>query len=482
METIDFAVVVLYLAALMIIGLRFGQKYKDIEDLFFSGKTMPWFPVGISVVVSLISGITYIGLPAEVRSHGLGFVLFAFAYVLVIPLVLRVILPFYKRQPVMTAYEFLEGRFGLPVRRFASGMFIVWRLLWMSVVIYVPALILSELINSPLILTILALGLITTIYTAAGGIKAVIWTDLAQFLVMFGGASLVIIFIVLVIPDGIWGVWDIARTTGRTQILNLSFDPTVRVTLWGALIGGFFANLTYFSTDQLIIQRFLTVRSAEDMRRSFTLNCIALTLLLALLSLLGLALFAFYEWKPELLPDSVKPDHVFPFFVAQQFPVGLVGFLIAGVLAATTSSLGAGITAVSTAIYFDFLRTSRSDRFTSAEFGLGQARLLTLAIGLVTTVLACYIQQLGTVMEIAVRLVDGFAGPLLAIFLVGMRPSRVCGSAILIGASLGIILTAYTNFFTSISFLWYPAIGCLSTLLGIYSLNFLFLRSTPTAK
>jgi len=464
MQSVDYLVLAAYLAGIACIGALAHRDQKNTRDFLLAGRSMPWPLVAISIVASFISGISYIGLPAEIRSHGLGFAVYALAYVFVIPVVLRVFLPFYARQNITTAYEYLEGRFSRGVRKFASGMFIFWRLLWIATVIYVPSLVISTVTGLPFLPAVMVIGILTTIYTALGGMKAVIWTDFTQFFVMFGGALLAIGFIAHAIPGGIAGITGEAVRGGRIAMLDLSLQPTIRITLWGALAGGFFANLSVFGVDQLVIQRYLTIRSAADLRRTYLLNSAALFVVVTVLAFLGLSLYAFYQRYPALLPPTVPPDHVLPWFIAHQFPAGLTGLLVASILAATMSALSAGINAVTTAVFNDFLPGGE----------LARARLLTFGVGLFSTILASIVGKLGTVMEIAVRLIDGFAGPLLGIFLVGIFSRTVMAAAIWPAAVVGVAVTAAVNFFSPISFMWYSPIGCVTTLVCAFAWHAIF--------
>jgi SSS family transporter len=343
-------------------------------------------------------------------------------------------------------------------------MFIAWRLLWLATVIYVPALVLSSLTGLPLVPTVLAIGAFTTLYTSVGGIKAVIWTDFLQFFVMAGGAALAIVYVAGSLDGGAREIWQRAYEGGRVQSFSFSLDPNERLTVWGALVGGFFANLAFFTADQVIIQRYLTTRSAADLRRTFLLNCVGLTLMVVLLGGVGLALFAFYDANPGLLPGGAKDDNVFPHFIARQFPPGLVGLLLASILAATTSTLAAGINAVTTALYSDFLGRGPESSPGSPSSDLRLSRAVSVGVGAVATLMACFVGRLGTIMEIAVRFVDGFAGPLLAVFLLGMLFRRVRSVPALLGALVGVLLCAYFNFYSQVSFAWYPAIGCAGAL------------------
>ncbi len=450
----DYAVVVVYMVMVTAVGIWAHAGNKTTKDFLFAGKTVGWLPMGISIAAAFISGISYMGLPAEIYSYGLGFMLYVFAYVLVIPVILYVFLPFYGRLPITTAYEYLEARFDRRVRQFCSGMFIVWRLLWIATVIYVPSLLVATVTGLPMLTSVFAIGLVTTVYTAFGGLRGVIWTDVVQFFVMVGGALVAIQFTSLAVPGGLSGIWNVAAENGRTQFIDLSLDLTSRMTLWGALIGGFFANLAFFGVDQMVIQRYLATRSALEMRSTFLLNCVALLVVTGVLAALGLALFSFYRVRPGGLEAGVSADRVLPYFIATEFPAGLRGLLVASIFAASMSTLSAGVNAVTTAIFNDFAVPSRPR-------DLRFVRMLSLGVGAFCTLLASMVGTLGSIMEIAVRVIDGFAGPLLAVFLLGMLTAQLGPVPVLIGACVGLLTTTAANFFSPISFVWFPAIGCL---------------------
>lgn len=453
----DYLVVASYLAIVAVAGL-WRPNPRNAEDFLLAGKGMGWMPIGISIAAAFISGISFLGLPAEVMANGLGFVIYSLSYILVIPVITRLFLPFYASLRITTAYEYLEQRFNRRVRLYCSGMFVSWRLLWIGTVIYVPSLLVATVTGVPLLGAVLTIGILTTVYTAFGGLRAVIVTDFIQFFVMAGGAAVAILVAASAIPGGISGVLEIGAAHGRTSFANFSLDPAERLTVWGALIGGFFANLTFFGADQMVIQRYLSTRSASEMQKTFLLNCVALLLIVGLLAMLGLALFAFYHSRPAAA-GSIPPDRILPHFIATEFPPGLRGLLAAAIFAASMSTLSAGVNAVAGAIFNDFGGGRQSNGTDVALL-----RWLSIATGGACTLLACFIGRLGSIIEIAVRAVDGFAGPLLGVFLAGMLTKRIGSNAILGGGVLGTIATTFVNFFSPLSFVWYAAFGCAATL------------------
>lgn len=468
----DWMILLIYLTGVVVLGSWFSRGRTRAKDFYLAGQRMSWIPVGLSTVAALISGNTYLGLPSEVRSHGLAFLIIAFSIFLAIPVTLRVFLPFYRGLQVTSAYEYLEKRFDVWVRCLASGMFVIWRLIWIAMVIYVPSLTFSAVTGAPMVYTILALGFLTTLYTALGGIEGVIWTDVVQFFVMFGGALVTVWIVSAQLDSGFADVWRIASEGGRTQLLDFSWDPTVRMTFWGAMIGGAFANLAYLGADQMVVQRYLTAKSSRDAQWSVLLSSVGTIFVVVPLALIGLALYAFYHLHPNLVPTDFSDDKVFPYFIATEFPAGFAGLLIAAIFAATMSSLSSGINAITTALDIDFYqRLIKQPRASSQDQNLAQvrfSRILSVLIGAGATGLACFIGRLGTIIEIGLRFIDGFSGPLLGLFLLGMFTKRTNSVGACTGAVLGILATTYANFFSRLSFTWFPAIGCIVTLLGGY--------------
>jgi len=481
----DWAILALYLIGMVLLGSRYSRKTHQTKDYYLAGRSMSWIPVGLSTVAALISGNTYLGLPSEVRGHGLAFLFLPLSIFFAVPFALRIFLPFYQQLQVTSAYEYLEKRFDVRVRCLASAMFVLWRLVWIAMIVYVPALAFSAVTGAPMLYTIVVLGSLTTLYTTLGGIEGVIWTDVVQFFVMFGGTILAIGLIASRLEGGLTTIWQTAAAAGRTEWLNLSWDPRVRMTLWGAVLGGSFANLAYLGVDQVVVQRYLTARSFQDARRSIILSSAGTWVVVLPLALLGLALFSFYRIHPGELPAGMTDDKVFPYFVASRFPVGLSGLLIAAICAATMSSLSSGINAITTAVDLDFYRrlfgksSGSPNEQRTAQVRL--ARRISLLTGGLATFLACFVGRLGTIIEIALRVIDGFTGPLLGLFLLGMFSKRANASGACFGSCLGLLVTTYVNFWSDLSFTWYPVVGCVTTVLGGTLFSGLGKNSGPAA-
>lgn len=491
-SALDYVVLTAYLGLVVAIGVWVGRGQKDTKEYFLAGRSMGWFPVGISTLASLYSAITYMGAPAEYFVHGLVMASQSLAIVLVVPVVMFVFMPFYHRLQIYTAYEYLEERFDLRVRTLASGVFLIWRILWMGTATYVPALVLHTVTGMPLLETILGVGVAATLYTVIGGMRAVIWTDVCQFFILVGG-SVLAIWLIGVDAGGMVEIWRVAEQGGRTQLLDWSLDPTIRVTTWGAAIGALVGHIGMYGADQVSVQRYLTAKSLPVMQKSFILNMGAGLLLKGFIIIIGLGLFAFYATNPETLPESIKGDRVFPYFIATQMPIGLRGMMIAAILAAAMSSIDSGLNSCTTTLITDFFKRFKwkpglimrwfpgeaSHEVVARELNL--SRLLTLGLGVVVTVLACFVGQLGTIIEITNKLVNSFAGPMAAVFLLGMLTLRCEARGAFWGLLVGSLVTSYFIFYSTVSFLWYGTVGLITTLVVGYVIS-RGNRSTPTER
>ena len=481
-SALDYTALTTYLVLVVAIGVWVGRGQKDTKEYFLAGRSMGWFPVGISTLASLYSAITYMGAPAEYYVHGLEMASQTLSIVLVVPVVMFVFMPFFHRLQVYTAYEYLEERFDLRVRTLASAVFVFWRILWMGTATYVPALVLHTVTGMPLLETILGVGIAATLYTVAGGMRAVIWTDVCQFFILIGG-SVLAVWIIGTDAGGTGEIWRIAEQGGRTRLFDWSLDPTIRVTTWGALMGSLVGHIGMYGADQVSVQRYLTARSLPIMQKSFILNMGAGLLMKGFIIIIGLGLFAYYATNPQNLPESIQGDRVFPYFIATQMPIGLRGMMIAAILAAAMSSIDSGLNSCTTALITDFFKRFNWKPGWIMRWAPGEAshqvaardlklsRLLTLGLGVAVTVLACFVGGLGSIIEITNKLVNSFAGPMAAVFLLGMLTRR-CGSrGAFWGLLVGSLVTSYFIFYSTVSFLWYGTVGLTATLLVGYLIS-----------
>ncbi|NQT54260.1 sodium/solute symporter [bacterium] len=495
LHAVDWVVMGAYLAAMVGVGAAFFKGQKDTEDFFLAGRSMGWLPVGLSVVASLFSAISYIALPSVYQRFGLVYLAGTTAIVLCVPIVTRVFMPFYSHLGLTSAYEYLERRFDVRVRCLASGLFILWRLVWMAVAVYAPSLAIWAATRGqvPLIPTILALGVFAMLYTALGGMKAVIWTDVIQFVVLFGGMVLAAALIVAEVPGGVGGIWQAARDAGKASLVSpipaveqasgflaklkaYFFCGNDYMTFWGVVISSFVAHIGFYTVDQVVVQRYFSARSLGHARKAFWLNAVANVCLHVGLAFLGFALLAYFKHQPHpatVVGKTFEHQWRYPYFIATAMPMGVAGLLIAALYAATMSSVDSGINSCTTAFTVDFwrrLRRGEAPHDDAAELRL--ARWLTLVFGGVATVIACFVGELGTIIEIAKKLVNSFCGPMFAIFVLGMFTRRARPLSVCIGAVTAMATMWLLNTQTRLNFLWPPVVGLVVALALGYALSF----------
>ncbi|AHF94716.1 hypothetical protein OPIT5_23815 [Opitutaceae bacterium TAV5] len=462
----DYVVFVAYLAVSLAIGMCVAGRQKSLKTFLLAGNQMHWALVAISVLSALFSGISFLGAPSETFNHNLVYLWAVIAYFIATPVTALLFLPFFYRLNFYTAYEYLEHRFNLRLRRLSSATFIFRVCLWLSLAIYAPSLVIAEMSGLPVWMAIAITGVCTTLYTAVGGMKAVIYTDVMQFCVLVAGIVAVLCVAIHKMPGGLGEAWQIAEAGGRTRFINASFSLTERMTLWGALFGGAAAALVQMVTDQVSVQRYLSASSLREGQRALWFK-LALTLpLLALFFLTGLVLYAFYQTHPEMAATLTVPDRLLPNFVSRQLASPMPGLLVAAILSATMSTVAAGINSLTTATLMDFLYVRKKDAAPAEDLlRVRTARQWTVFYGIVTAVVALGISRLGTFMEASVKIAGFLGGPLLGIFFLGVLSRRVNGSGALAGAVCGFLAVVGVGFFTHVSFMWYALIGCLPTIL-----------------
>ncbi len=365
----------------------------------------------------------------------------------------------------------------------------------MAVAVYAPSLAIWAATKGQVRLrpTIIVLGLFATFYTALGGMKAVIWTDVIQFVVLFGGMMLACVLIVFKVPGGVGGIFETMHEAGKTtfvahipaveqatgllaKLRAYFFCGDGHMTLLGVMFASLVGHAAFYTVDQVVVQRYFAAKSLGHARRAFWVNAVANVSLHFGLAFLGMALFAYFLKHPHpeaILDKEFQHQWRYPYFIATAMPVGVAGLLIAALYAATMSSVDSGINSCTTAFMVDFWRRLKHGQVRvpkAAEVGqeaaqdLRMARCLTLGIGVLVTFVACFVGELGTIIQIANKVVNSFCGPMFAIFLLGMFTRRARPQGVCIGAGVSFAVMWYFTFFTKLNFLWPSTLGLLIAL------------------
>src|SRR5947207_1071885 len=386
LEAFDFVVVVLYILATLGIVYRASRHQHNTDDFFLGNRRLPWMAVGLSIMATLLSSLTYLSLTGEVVKSGIAAFMTQLAILPAAPFVLFLFIPFFMRLRYTSAYEYLEHRFDLRARLLGGGLFFLLRLLWVSMVMYSGSLALATMGGWNFYATIAVLGVVATFYTYFGGLEGVVWTDVVQSLMLFGGAGAIVLYVWLDTGSGPATWWQAAaeQSAAHRHIEWFSFDPTKRITLGTALVSGFVWQVCTHCSDQVVLQRYASTPSLAAARGSYLTNLVALLSITSLLAVSGLALLYYYLQHPDRLPEGATPtsigDKLMPHFYATQLPLGFGGLILANFLCDAMQTLVSGVNSITAVATQDVLEHARFVK-QGIPSRLGLARKLTLLLG-----------------------------------------------------------------------------------------------------
>ncbi len=463
---LDWAVVGLYFTIVLGIGWYWSRRQKSREDYLLGGRRMNPIASGISIIVTLVSLISYLAVVGETIKFG---PIYVIATLLSIPIVFLVVayflIPIFMKLPITSAYEILEKPLGLGVRLTGSVLFILIRVVWMALIVFLSAKTFAVMMNwgeGAILPIVLALGAVTLVYTALGGFRAAVAAGVVKFFLLFFGAILTLVFIS--VRMGGAGAWLPRRWAGHWPSFQVfSFDPGVRLTLIGMMIMTIVWWVCTAGSDQIAIQRYASTRDLRSARKAFLSNNIADAILTIFLGAVGLAVMAFFQRFPELATAgrsvSGEADFLFPHLIANILPNGAAGFLMAGVISTVLVSFGSGVNSTAAVIVTDFVGRLRRPQDRPAgpaggqdRGGLLASRVATVAVGALVLLLSLVMDRVpGNIVEMTNRSNGLFVAPLfnlffMAIFIRGASPlGTVLGSVYGFAAAF---LIAFWQMFT----------------------------------
>jgi len=484
-RTIDWIIIGCYLASMAGIGIYFSRRQKNLDEYIRAEQRMGWLPVGVSLMAALNSGMDYLMQPSSTIRYGAVLTLGILSWLAIYPWIAKVAFPFYRRLNFYTVYEYLEARFDVRVRTLGALIFVAWRLGWMATAMYVPSLAINAASGGTVDLNTVTIvvGTLVTLYTMLGGIQAVIWNDVVQFCIMFGGLAATAAIVLLSVPGGLGEIFRVSGNAGlldpwppltdpaavsfADQIASFFTQPMTAVALLVALIVG---RLAQYTSDQVLVQRLQTTRSLEDTRRAFIVNAAGDALWMIGLSFIGFALFAYFQAHP--LPAEYSTDKLLPYFMSLAFPAGAVGLVIAAIMAASLSSIDSAINSCSSVAVVDIYNRLWLGKDVRAEVSAAEqrhqvlaSRIATVLFGVAGTALACNVSRLGNLIEINARVVNSFTGPLFGIYLLAMFSRRSRSEGVLLAGVAGAAAAYYVAYHSAIGFLWPSTFGLAATML-----------------
>lgn len=459
LTTLDVLVLVAYGVMITVMGIYFAKRNTDTEAYFVGGRSMSGWVIGLSLVGTSISSITFLSFPADNFKTGWLRFIGALALPLGVVIAAYVFLPFFRRTPTTTAYQYLERRFGPSVRAYGAGAFVFGQIVRVSMILYLMGVLMHEMLGVPTVWCILIGGVIVAVYTIVGGIEAVIWTDVVQTVVLALGGVVCLLVIINQLPGGLGEILEIAQRDQKMSVAEwrdgvphpIGFGVTLQAkTVTMLFLAGLVVWLTEYSCNQNVVQRYCTSRSMSEARKAM-LVCVCASLpIWAFYRFLGTSLYAYFQRFPTpettaMLEGTVKAEHVLPFFILHNLPSGITGLVIAAALAAAMSSLDSSINAISTVTVTDFYRRHfakhKSEKHylvvawiaaaVAAVFMIGGAVVLTLV-------------ETKTLEDTASILVSLLAAGLFGMYALGFFTKRGDERAVWIGIAFTLVFTAWT--------------------------------------
>ena len=456
---LDYLVIAGYLLGITAFGSWFGRFQRSTRDYFLTGRSVPWWAICFTIVATETSTLSFIGVPAGAYAGNMTFLQLAIGYVVGRILVSALFIPAYFRGELFTSYELLQRRFGAPVKNVAAGIFVVTRTLADGVRLFATALVISVVTQVPVTWTVLLIGAAMIVYTVRGGAAAVIWTDVVQMFVYVAGALVVFWALAARVDGGLAAALDAAAAAGRLRVWDFSLDPVRVYTFWAGLIGGVALTLATHGTDQYLVQRLLSARSARDASIGLVLSGFIVFAQFVLFLTIGALLFAYYSATPLPRPLG-RTDEVLPLFVVSELPHGVAGFIVAAIVAAALSpSINALAATTVNDFYVKYLRPDADEQTL-----MRVSKRATIFWGAAQIAVALLAQRLDrSVLDAGLLVLSFAAGPVLGAFVIGVRTTRVRSGAMLAGMTAGTLAVTVLWWSGAAAWTWYSAVGALVT-------------------
>lgn len=433
MQQVDFIVLYAYLILVVGISAWAGRRQTSASSFFLGDRNLPWWMVMFSVVATETSVLTFLSIPGVAYNSDLGFLQLAFGYIIGRWVIAQALLPHYFHEGIESTYEFIRNRWGSFVQRFASLVFLGTRILADGVRLFMTAIPLSLITGWSYPLSIAVIGLFTLIYTLIGGIRSVIWADSIQFGIYLLGAGAVFVVLDGMVSGGWSAIFSTAAENGKLTMVHFTFDggfagiiehPYQFLT---AVIGGMFLSMASHGTDHLMVQRLLSCRGIKGAQKALVGSGILAFIQFAIFLTIGAGIWVFFEGR------TMKADEVFSTFIIDHLPMGLTGFIVAGIFSAAMSTLSSSINALASSTMTDWFKGSRPDRYNIAT-----SRLLSVFWAVVLVGGAMLFTSEDTpLVEVGLSIASFTYGGLLGFFYLGRKAPEIHRYSVTFGFSSG---------------------------------------------
>lgn len=459
--SLNWAILVFYTLANLALGLFIGKKIETADDFYLGQKQTPWWAIGISVIATYVSAMTFLGAPAWAYSEGISVIALHLNYPLVIMAVVIFFFPFFYNAGVASIYEYQEKRFGKRARGLVSGIWLVSQTMSSAAVLYATSLVLSFITGVPVVWAIIIVTVIALIYTMLGGITAVIWTDVIQSIILFLGAGIIMYALLDLSAMPFMETLGELKTQGKLDPLNWEWDFTSQTTVWSGVIAMSFYHVTVYGTNQMMVQRTLAAKNIGDAKKSYLLMGFCAFFIYLFFIVMGVLFYSYYQGKTFENSNTI----ILQFATEYGMP-GLMGIIAAAVMAASMSSLDSAFNSLSTVSTIDFYRKYfKPDE--SEEHYLNASRVFTFiwAVIIIVPAIMYHLYSEGSILEVLSKVGSYFVGAQLGMFALGFFSKQASENGLLVGTLVGFVAVTLVALLTDVAWPWYCIIGAAANII-----------------
>ena len=418
MHYFDLIVFFIFTGGIVLYGLSFVNRSVSSSDFTSASGSLPGWVVGMSIFATYVSSISFLGYPGIAYAENWNAFVFSLSIPIASYVAARYFVPFYRRQWSVSAYSFLEERFGVWARIYASACYLLTQVARMGSILYLLAVPMNVLMGWEIHVVIVVTSIAILLYAISGGMRAVVWTEALQGVILIGGALLCLAFLLTDMPGTIGEAISIANEEGKISLGSMSLTDFSNSTFWVCMMYGIFTNLQNYGIDQNYVQRYHTAASEREAKKAALFGGYLFIPVSLIFFMIGTALYVYNKMEPGMVPDGLLPDYVFPFFIVNKLPVGMTGLLIASIFAAGMSTVATSITSSSTIVLTDYYK--RFHRNTSEQEEMVVLKVSCVIVGVLGIVVALALVNVESILDAWWKLSSIFSGGMLGLFLLGI--------------------------------------------------------------
>ncbi len=442
LHIIDYLIIAVTLLLSIGMGVKFARRQKDTNDYFKAGSNIPSWAIGMSILATLISSITFLAYPGEGFSSNWIRLVQGLMVPIVLTFIVGFIIPLFRHVIKLSAYEYFERRFGFFARLYSSISFVLTHFSKMGTVFYLISLALGKMIGVDTVTVIWIIGAAVIVLTMLGGIEAVIWLDVIQGFMLIAGGIIALGILLFSTPGGPTEIWRVASENGHIGFGPFDMD-FVNLTFIVMALNGVFYAIQKYGTDQTIVQRYLTARSDKEAVKASLMGVFLSVPVWALFMFIGTALYSYYHINAGVLPEGIKNDAVFPYFILTKLPVGVVGLIISALIAAAVSSLDSDLNCLAAICLEDYYNRIKPNATEKRKVLMSKLFIVLAGFGAIAVALF-YVKAGGKgVLGIVFTLYSIFSGGIAGMFLLGIFSKRANKKGLYYGIAASVLFTAY---------------------------------------